>query len=240
MKILVIGGSGDIGTLMLPHLAMQHQLRVLDFRPPVWKDCEFIEGNLTDPKALQRAVQGIDVLIFMAMGNKVYDNVEGVITNFDVNVKGVYLALYTAHNAGIKHAVYTSTLSIYEDLGTRFITGEEMPPNTRHIYGFTKRLGEEVCRNAVNEWGMSVNALRLCHPMTDEKWHETFTLSDPNCSTTATDLAAALLKSIDYRDGFQAFIISGDYEGKMMNMEKAKRVLGWEPLARPVTKGGSE
>ncbi len=233
MRILVIGGSGDIGTLTLPHLATQHQLRVLDLRPPVWKDCEYIEGNLTDPETLEQAMKGMELLIFMAMGNKIYDNEVGVITNFDVNVKGVYLALRAAHLAGIKHAVYTSTLSVYEDLGTRYITGEEMPPDTRHVYGFTKRLGEEVCRNAVNEWGMSVNALRLCHPMTDEKWHETFMLSDPNCSTTATDLSAAMMKAIDYRDGFQAFIVSGDYPQKMMNMEKAKRVLGWEPLARP-------
>jgi nucleoside-diphosphate-sugar epimerase len=233
MKILVIGGSGDVGTLMLPHLAQHHQLRVLDLRPPVWKDCEYIEGNLTDPQAVERAVQGMDALIFMAMGNKYYDNEIGVITNFDVNVKGVYLALYMAHRAGIKHAVYTSTLSVYEDLGKRYITDEEMPPDAKQVYGFTKRLGEEVCRNAVNEWGMSINALRLCFPIADERWYESFLATDPNCATTATDLAAALLKALDYRDGFQAFIISGDYEQKMMNMEKAKRVLGWEPLARP-------
>lgn len=30
-------------------------------------------------------------------------------------------------------------------------------------------------------------------------------------------------------------MISGDYEQKLMNMSKAKRMLGWEPLARPQT-----
>jgi hypothetical protein len=29
-------------------------------------------------------------------------------------------------------------------------------------------------------------------------------------------------------------MISGDYEQKIMNMSKAKRLLDWEPLARPV------
>jgi hypothetical protein len=28
-------------------------------------------------------------------------------------------------------------------------------------------------------------------------------------------------------------MISGDYEQKLLNMSKAKRLLGWEPLARP-------
>ena len=55
----------------------------------------------------------------------------------------------------------------------------------------------------------------------------------PRLPSSSADLASALMKAIDYRDGFQAFIVSGDYEQKMMNMEKAKRVLGWEPLARP-------
>jgi hypothetical protein len=28
-------------------------------------------------------------------------------------------------------------------------------------------------------------------------------------------------------------MLSGDYENKLMNLAKAKRVLGWEPLKRP-------
>ena len=46
-------------------------------------------------------------------------------------------------------------------------------------------------------------------------------------------MARALLAALEYRNGFQAFQISGDYENKIMNMGKAKRLLGWEPLARP-------
>ena len=49
----------------------------------------------------------------------------------------------------------------------------------------------------------------------------------------AGDVARALLAALDYRAGFQAFMISGDYEQKLMNMSKARRWLGWEPLARP-------
>jgi hypothetical protein len=29
-------------------------------------------------------------------------------------------------------------------------------------------------------------------------------------------------------------MISGDYEQKLMNMSKARRLLGWEPRARPI------
>jgi hypothetical protein len=39
--------------------------------------------------------------------------------------------------------------------------------------------------------------------------------------------------ALDYQGGFNAFMISGDYENKIMNMSKAKRLLNWQPLARP-------
>lgn len=233
MRLLVIGGSGDVGTLVIPHMRQQHDLRVFDLRPPADSGCEYVQGSVTDPEALARAAEGRDALVFMAMGHKGFDTLEAEITAFDVSVKGVYLALRAAHLAGIKHAVYTSTLSVYEDLYKTYITNEETPaPDAMHFYGFTKRLGEEVCRNAVRTWGMSVNVLRLCHPVSEEQWQELARSGQLTCHTTGSDLARALLAAIEYRDGFQAFTITGDYEQKVAGQEKARRLLNWEPLAR--------
>ena len=234
MRLLVIGGSGDVGTLVIPFLRQQHDLRVFDLRPPADSDCEYVQGDLTDPDALARATEGMDVLIFMAMGHKGFDTLEAEITAFDVSVKGVYLALRAAHLAGISHAVYTSTLSVYEDLYKTYIPNEEMPvPDATHFYGFTKRLGEEICRNAVRAWGMSINALRLCHPVSEEQWQEYARNGQLTCHTTGSDLARALLAAVEYWDGFQAFTVTGDYEQKVAGQDKARRLLNWEPLTRP-------
>jgi nucleoside-diphosphate-sugar epimerase len=97
----------------------------------------------------------------------------------------------------------------------------------------SKRFGEEVCRNATRAWGMSVNALRLCFPTPDEEWLATAHAGTPTLATAAGDVAEALLAALAYRAGFQAFMISGDYEQKLLNMAKARRLLGWEPRARP-------
>ena len=56
----------------------------------------------------------------------------------------------------------------------------------------------------------------------------------PPIMTAAGDTASAILQALEYRDGFQAFTISGDYENRLLNMTKAQRVLQWAPLARPV------
>ena len=168
MRVLVVGGSGYLGTLVLPFLARHHPLRVFDLRPPADSTLDYVQGSATDPAALAEAASGMDAVLYMAMGSHVRLNgddwglAESHADAFDVSVKGVYLALYAAHQAGIAHAVYTSSLSVYHQNGAgRYLSDEDLPPDSRHIYGFTKRLGEEVCRNACRSWGMSVNALRL-------------------------------------------------------------------------------
>ncbi|MEI7772207.1 MAG: NAD(P)-dependent oxidoreductase [Chloroflexales bacterium] len=234
MNVLVIGGSGYVGGLVLPHVARQHTLRVFDMRPPGDQTWEYIAGSVGDLDALTRAAAGADALLYMAMGEKVYDTTSGITSNLDVNVKGVYLALEAAQRAGVRHVVYTSSMSIYGgDLLQRYFSDEEVAPDASEIYGLTKRLGEEVCQYATRAWGMSANALRLCFPTPDDEWAAQTRRSTPTIATAASDVARALLAALGYRDGFQAFMISGDYERKLMNMAKAQRLLGWEPLARP-------
>jgi nucleoside-diphosphate-sugar epimerase len=234
MRVLAVGGSGYLGTLVLPILAQQHTLRILDLRAPADPSWEYIAGSVADFDALARAAEGMDVLLYMAMGEKEFASISSVTSNFDVSVKGVYLALYAASQAGIRHAVYTSSMSVYAgNLIDRFFPDEELTPDATHFYGLSKRFGEEVCRNATRTWGMSVNALRLCFPTPDEEWLATTRAGTPTLATAASDVAEALLAGLAYRAGFQAFMISGDYEQKLLNMAKARRLLGWEPQARP-------
>ena len=177
----------------------------------------------------------MDALLYMAMGEKNFDSTSGIISNLDVNVKGVYLALQAAQQAGTTHAVYTSSMSVYGgDLLTRYFPDEEITPDASAMYGLSKWLGEIVGRNATARLGhVSVNALRLCLPVSDAQWQAETRLGTPTIATSASDVARALLAALAYRAGFQSFMISGDYEQKLMNMSKARRLLGWAPLARP-------
>jgi nucleoside-diphosphate-sugar epimerase len=234
MNVLLIGGSGVVGSLVIPTLLTQHRLRIFDLRPPHHTSLEYLVGNVTDYQALEQAVQGMDALIYMAMGNLNWDEWPGTDSGFDANVKGLHFVLKAAAKAGITQAVYTSSMSVYADLHHRYFADEDITPDEKELYGFTKWLGEEVCRNACRRWAMNVNVLRLCFPTPKETWLEQTQAGTPNIATTAEDVANAILAALEYRGGFQTFMISGDYEQKIMNMSKAKRLLGWEPLARPV------
>ena len=239
MRVLVIGGSGYLGTLVMPFLAQRHSLRVFDPRSPADPSLEYVQGSACDPVALAGAVIGMNSVLYMAMGSHPHvggdgGRIEARVTALDVNVKGLHLALHAAHMAGIPHAVYTSSMSVYAGKGVgRERADEDTPPDATDVYGFTKRLGEEVCRNACREWGMTVNALRLFQPVSEEKWLAEARRGEPTPWTTAEDTARALLAALEYRAGFEAFTISGDYEQKLMSWAKAKRLLGWEPLGRP-------
>ena len=86
MHILVVGGSGYLGRLVLPTLAQQHTLRVFDLRPPADTAWEYVAGSIGDLDALARAAVGVDALLYMAMGDKVFDTTSGINSNLDVNI----------------------------------------------------------------------------------------------------------------------------------------------------------
>lgn len=240
MRLLVIGGSGLVGNLVMPGLAAEHQVRVFDLKPPApGPDVEYVEGNLRDVDGLRAAFDGVDSMLFMAMGpdGSGFGQPRNVQAHFDVSVTGLYFALWAAHEAGIKHSVYTSSMSVYDEWwltpeggGGRF-PEEAAPPDARSFYGLSKRLGEEVCRNAVAEWGLSIVALRLCHPAADDAWPKPGRAEVTAMSTSARDVTRAILAALDYKGrGFEPITISGDGGQRMMSLAKAKRLLDWAPL----------
>ena len=125
-------------------------------------------------------------------------------------------------------------MSVYAGKGVGCVGADkDTPSDATDAYGFTKQLGEEVCRNACREWDMNVNALRLYMPVSEEKWLAEARKGEPTPWATSGGTVGALLAALDYRDEFRASTVSGDYEQKLMSLTKAKRLLGWEPLARP-------
>lgn len=243
MRVLVVGGSGYIGRFLVPPLARRHPIRVFDRQPPPdpADDTEYAAGDATDYDALRAAMVDVDAVIHCAMGDIDWTVPAGAADAFDVNVKSVHLTLLAAHDAGVGHAVYMSSLSIYRDLMSRSFDETE-PPDATDLYGLTKRLGEQVCAAAVAEWGLSVNILRLAWPTADEDWPAWSRLGAPELlrtpdgtlvqPTAASDLARAVLAALELRDGCQAFTISGDGPARRWSTDKARRLLGWQPERR--------
>lgn len=247
MRLLVVGGCGLVGSMVLPPLAAHHRIRVLDLAPPAApvSDVDYHEGDLHDVDLVASLAEGVDSLVFMAMGPAAdWGSPPTARAHLDVAVPGLHATVTGGYRAGVRHLVYTSSMSVYrfpldgdlpppgvptsdERLGR--YPDESTPPDARDFYGLAKRLGEEVCRNAAAQ-GMDAVCLRLCFPTADEAWPRRGTAMQRAMATSARDVAAAIEAALARRGkGFDVYAISGDGAERTMSLAKAKRELGWAP-----------
>lgn len=234
MKVVIIGSSGRVGGMVAAAVGREHEVRLADLRrspSPIRDDAEFVTVDVTDVESLRRAVNEQDALIYLAMGrNDGWGTMGGwAESHFDVNVKGLYLTLQAAAEAGVSKAVYASSLSIFAPYLPHGHELEDHAPDATDAYGLTKRLGEQVCEAAVREHGIGVIALRLCAPLADDE----FLAYDgklPEIRTAATDVAAAFGAALRYDvDGFETFIVCGDHDERYISWPRTRERLGWAP-----------
>ena len=246
MNVLLIGGSGHVGTMTLPYMKSHHNFRVLDLNPPKDDSVEYIQGSVTDPDIVQKALEGMDTFVYMVMLQPTSDrssvaDFSDIVANYEVNAKGLHIVLHAAKEMGIRHGVYTSTFTVHERTRNNFPYEDVVPRDNPGVYGLTKGFGEQVCEYFSREHGMSLIALRITGPSTREQWLERY--AQPKEAsvhiwwTDEEDLARAYLAAISVQhEGFDAFFIAGDHEQKEINLSKAKRLLGWEPLTHTLVR----
>ena len=191
MKVLLVGGSGMVGTFVTPYLAKHHELRVMDVRPPEHADLvEYVQGSISNPDDLARALDGMDTFVDMVMRNPsappLEQTVEDIVNNYEVNTVGVHLLLWTAQRLGIKHGIYISTRTVHNltpgpDGRPMYFQAEEtMPLDSPSVYGLTKGIGERICQYFAAVFGMRIIALRITGPRTRDRVHRGAASADPS------------------------------------------------------------
>lgn len=234
MNVLEIGGSGFVGELVNPYLRESHNIRVLDRVPPRDPSLEFVEGSVLSSEDLAAGMDGMDAVLYLAMGKDPQGSNQQVQCSYDVNVQGVHHALEAAANAGIRRVVYTSTLSIYGGVGRPGrLQSEEEVGDSQDVYGFTKRLGEEVCEFFSRSRNLSCIVLRLMGPRAQEDWE-----NEPQSAvyglTGASDLSRAFDAALTCEhEGFAPIFIAGDPTERVCGLARAREILGWMPTPHP-------
>ena len=252
MKVLLVGGSGHVGSFITPYLRERHELRVLDLRPPRHEGVEFVEGSVSDPDALRRALEGVDSFIWLVMksaqgGSVTNQNIPTIIDNYEVNNKALHLLLFIAQELGVKNGVYTSSMSVHFRKREWYPAEEVVPLDTPSVYGLTKGFGELICQYFARWFDMNLIALRITGPRTREQYLEErrnpriYPDGSKLFVTDEEDLANAYLAALDAvqigHGRFDAVFIAGDDDEKEHNLSKAKRLLGWEPRSQRYLNG---
>ena len=244
MNLLLVGGSGLVGTVITPYLQQHYRLRVLDLEPPQHDDVEYVHGSITDPDAVRRSLLGMDGFIAMVMksgqGGRGRDHtIEQAIDNYTVNCLGHHVLLYTASELGILQGIYTSTMSVHNRNRNRYPSEDAIPLDGPDVYGLTKGFTEGICKYFSREYDMNLLVYRITGPCSRDMFIDRIKSPPAGVKlyyTDEEDLANAYLAGLHFLQngnrGCEVFYISGDEKHEEMNMTKASSILGWEPSTR--------
>ena len=249
MKILLIGGSGMVGSFITPYLKKYHQVKVFDLIEPQYSDVEFMKGSVTDYSEISKAFKNVDTFINLTMknpqgGSETTQNPEDITNNYELNTKGLHMVLYAAQEKGVLKGVHTSTMSVHYRKRDYYRSEEDTLKDTPSVYGLTKSFGEDICNYFCRWFGMNIVALRITGPRSDENWKREIKNNldkNPDGSrlwiTHESDLASAYLASIKYTNNgnnrFDSIFIAGDPENTEHNLSKALHLLDWRPIMDP-------
>ena len=173
MHVLVTGGAGFIGSHLVRRLIDRgDSVTVLDNFDPYYSvaikrenlkglPVRLIEGDIRDPSAVKRALEGVDLVAHLAAKAGVRNSIERPAEYIDSNVVGTQVLIEGMVSAGVTKAVYASSSSIYGARTDGPFVETDCVDNPVSPYAASKLAGELLWRAASNTWGLSVTCLRL-------------------------------------------------------------------------------
>jgi nucleoside-diphosphate-sugar epimerase len=150
MKVLLTGGSGNLGQTLVPRLLDRGDTPIiLDVRPPrrLKEGALFVEGSVLDRSKLTGIFRGCDCIVQIAAWHGIHEDrgEKSAYDFFDLNVRGTFEVFEAAAYAGIDKIIFISTTSVYR-------------PDT--LYGRSKILAELIAEDYREHRHMNVVTLR--------------------------------------------------------------------------------
>lgn len=172
--ILVTGGSGYIGSVLVPLLSAVTPVRVLEtmhFGNPIAKlaaandifNVEFMQGNICNLVDVRNAMRGVTGIVHLAgiVTDELVD-MNATLGHF-VNVEATRLLCQEAVNAGVERFIYASSSSVYGAQDMECWEGTEPKPQT--AYARQKLAGERIVDTYKDKmWVFSVRSATACGP----------------------------------------------------------------------------
>lgn len=256
--VLITGANGLIGNLVYAHLATLPELyspfgnarrrqtsdRVTDAIYTPIPDDRLRIADLTDFASMQRAVEGMDVVVHMAADASGHSGYESVLNNNIIGSRNVFEA---SRLAGVKRVVFASTNQVvfgyrdtepyqslfqlrFDEIDPKSIQPimHDQPARPLNDYAASKVYGEALAHQYAHAHGMSCIALRigwvthddaLPHPAARFLW----------CSKR--DIVQLVMKCIEAPASLRFDVFFGQSNNlyNLVDIEHPRRVLGYAP-----------
>ncbi len=226
-KILVLGASGMVAPNVTPGLEPYYHLHLTDVQPrPSGKPIMTVD--VTSYEQVFQAAHGMDAIMNFTVVRS--DPVQ----SFNVNTKGAYHVMKAAAEHGIKKVIHTGPQLVRTGYAHDFdIQDPPLMPGTGY-YALTKFLSMEICKIYAREYG--IQTICFLFNGLGAKPTEPVTKQDlPPFTVVWEDLQHACRLALEIEcvpDNFQSFnLLSYLSQGKF-GIDKARRILGFEPLER--------
>lgn len=146
MRILVTGAGGNIGRGLVPRLvAAGHDVVLSDVNRIDHGDLPFHQLDIQHGFGLEKAAEGADMLIHLPAWHGIHWGQKTEADYWRLNVDGTFWAFQAARSQGISRVVFLSSTAWYGHYDK---------------YGFTKRIGEELCEYNRRNQGTRYVAVR--------------------------------------------------------------------------------
>ncbi|PQV64233.1 dTDP-glucose 4,6-dehydratase [Abditibacterium utsteinense] len=169
MKILVTGGAGFIGSNFVRLVAKErpnYQVVVIDKLTYAGRmenleglNCEFVEGDICDPKVVSKAMDGCEMVFNFAAESHVDRSLMGdpelAGAFVQTDVYGVYVLCEEAKKRGVSRFIQVSTDEVYGDVHEGYSV-ETDPLQPRSPYSASKAGGEMIATSYFISHGLPV------------------------------------------------------------------------------------
>ena len=166
MNILVTGGLGFIGSHLVSELIKNHhRVTVLDIQKPQNNNVEWIKSNILDLETFKKNLKNVDIVYHFAAIADASLSERNPLQTIKVNVEGTANILEACRINNIKRFIYASSIWVYS-ASKEYNVDENtlLSTNTKHIYTSSKLIGESLCYNYHDLYGLNFTILRLSVP----------------------------------------------------------------------------
>ena len=170
VRILITGSSGRIGSALARELEGEHELTLVDVRPPAAEapttKHHFLLGDLEDEEVCRSAVEGADAIAHLGANPGAF-----MPRTYQRNTLSAWNLCNAAREAGVQRIAFASTINVWGQGQFKIGKTERIPPRlpideTMHCYpegsyGLSKLANEQVLRGFADGHGIKSFCFRL-------------------------------------------------------------------------------